>query len=126
MNSILIGDWDLEYTPSLIIREEDWGSYLTRDYDLRKIEDYIDMIKWSRYGKIDYLGAGSESKFFKGKRAYEVTLKDEGFFEGYQIAHIHEYDIKTGEPRMVFFANSSWNGNYSEEEEDEIIQEDDN
>ena len=45
---------------------------------------------------------------------------DEGFFEGYQIAHIHEYDIKTGEPRMVFFANSSWNGNYSEEEEDEM------
>ena len=83
MNSVLIGDWDLEYTPSLIIREEDWGSYLTRDYDLRKIEDYIDMIKWSRYGKIDYLGAGSESKFFKGKRAYEVTLKDEGFFEGW-------------------------------------------
>lgn len=83
MNSVLIGDWDLEYTPSLIIREEDWGSYLTRDYDLRKIEDYIDMIKWSRYGKIDYLGAGSESKFFKGKRAYEVTLKDEGFFDGW-------------------------------------------
>jgi len=45
---------------------------------------------------------------------------DEGFFEGYQIAHIHEYDIKTGEPRMVFFANSSWNGNYSEEDEDEM------
>ena len=83
MNSVLIGDWDLEYTPSLIIREEDWGSYLTRDYDLRKIEDYIDMIKWSRYGKIDYLGAGSESKFFKGKRAYEATLKDEGFFDGW-------------------------------------------
>ena len=83
MNSVLIGDWDLEYTPSLIIREEDWGSYLTRDYDLRKIEDYIDILKWSRYGKIDYLGAGSESRFFRGKRAYEATLKDEGFFDGW-------------------------------------------
>ena len=83
MNNILIGDWDLEYTPSLIIREEEWGGYLTKDYDLRKIEDYIDMIKWSRYGKIDYLGAGSESRFFRGKRAYEATLKDEGFFDGW-------------------------------------------
>ena len=83
MNNILIGDWDLEYTPSLIIRAEEWGGYLTKDYDLRKIEDYIDMIKWSRYGKIDYLGAGSESRFFRGKRAYEATLKDEGYFGGW-------------------------------------------
>ena len=91
MNSILIGDWDLEYTPSLIIREEDWGSYLTRDYDLRKIEDYIDMIKWSRYGKIDYLGAGSYSKFFRGKDAYEYTLKDEGFFDGWTKEEFKPY-----------------------------------
>ena len=36
MNSTFIGDWDLEYTPSLIIRREDWNSYLDRDYDLSK------------------------------------------------------------------------------------------
>tara|TARA_B100001769_G_C22110648_1_gene600730 strand:- start:572 stop:2710 length:2139 start_codon:yes stop_codon:yes gene_type:complete len=83
MNSILIGDWDLEYTPSLIIRQEDWGSYLTRDYDLSKIEDYMDMIEWSRYDAIDYLGAGSHSKFFRGGKAYDVTLKDEKYTDGW-------------------------------------------
>ena len=81
MNNILIGDWDLEYTPSLIIRKEDSGGWLDRDYNLSKIEDYIDIIKWSRYGKIDYLGAGSQSRFFRGKRAYEITLNNESFID---------------------------------------------
>lgn len=81
MNKILIDDWDLEYTPSLIIREEDWGSYLTRDYDLSKIEDYMKMIEWSRYGAIDYFGAGSRSKFFRGEDAY--NLEDEKFTDGW-------------------------------------------
>ena len=36
MNQIIIDDWDLEYNPSLIIREEDWGRFLTKDYE-RKI-----------------------------------------------------------------------------------------
>ena len=83
MNNILIGDWDLEYTPSLIIRKEDSGGWLDRDYNLSKIEDYIDIIKWSRYGKIDYLGAGSQSRFFRGKRAYEITLNNESFIDGW-------------------------------------------
>jgi len=89
MNSILIGDWDLEYIPSLIIREEDWGSYLRRDYDLRKIEDYIDMIKWSRYDHIDFLGAGSHSKFFKGKDAY--NLEDGKFTDGWSKEDFKPY-----------------------------------
>ena len=67
MNDILIGDWDLEYTPSLIIREEDWSSYLTRDYDLSKIEDYIKFIELERLDTVDFFGAGSYSKFFRGK-----------------------------------------------------------
>ena len=79
MNQIIIDDWDLEYNPSLIIREEDWGRFLTRDYDLSKIEDYMDMIEWSRYGAIDYFGAGSHSKFFRGKDAYGITLEDRKF-----------------------------------------------
>ena len=54
MNNILIGDWDLEYTPSLILRQEDWGGYLDRDYDFSKIEDYMKFINDSRYGKIDF------------------------------------------------------------------------
>ena len=83
MNNILIGDWDLEYTPSLIIRKEDSGGWFDRDYNLSKIEDYIDIIKWSRYGSIDYLGAGSQSRFFRGKRAYEITLNDESFIDGW-------------------------------------------
>jgi len=83
MNSILIGDWDLEYIPSLIIRQEDWGNYLTRDYDLTKIEDYMDMIEWSRYGAIDHFGAGSHSKFFRGSKAYDITLKDEKYTDGW-------------------------------------------
>ena len=83
MNKILIDDWDLEYTPSLIIREEDWGSYLTRDYDLSKIEDYMDMIEWSRYAAIDYFGAGSHSKFFKGGKGYDITFTDEKYTDGW-------------------------------------------
>ena len=83
MNSILIGDWDLEYTPSLILRQEDWGGHLDRDYDFSKIEDYMKFINDSRYGHIDYLGAGSQSKFFRGKRAYEVTLNNESFTDGW-------------------------------------------
>ena len=67
MNDILIGDWDLEYNPSLIIREEDWSSYLTRDYDLSKIEDYIKFIELERLDTVDFFGAGSYSKFFRGK-----------------------------------------------------------
>ena len=83
MNNILIGDWDLEYTPSLIIRKEDSRGWFDRDYNLSKIEDYIDIIKLSRYGSIDYLGAGSQSKFFRGERAYEITLNDESFIDGW-------------------------------------------
>ena len=83
LNKILIDDWDLEYTPSLIIREEDWGSYLTRDYDLSKIEDYMDMIEWSRYDAIDYFGAGSHSKFFRGGRGYDITFTDEKYTDGW-------------------------------------------
>ena len=102
MNSIFIGDWDLEYTPSLIIRHEDWNSYLDRDYDLSKIEDYMKMIEWSRYDHIDFLGAGSHSKFFRGGKAYDITLKDEKFTEGWTkedfkpyhedlISHLEDY-----------------------------------
>jgi len=83
MNQIIIDDWDLEYNPSLIIREEDWGKFLTRDYDLSKIEDYMDMIEWSRYGAIDYFGAGSHSKFFRGKDTYGITLEDRKFTDGW-------------------------------------------
>ena len=83
MNKILIGDWDLEYNPSLIIRKEDWGNYLTRDYDLSKIEDYMDMIEWSRYDAIDYFGAGSHSKFFRGGKAYDITFTDEKYTDGW-------------------------------------------
>ncbi len=83
MNQIIIDDWDLEYNPSLIIREEDWGKFLTKDYDLSKIEDYMDMIEWSRYGVIDYFGAGSRSKFFRGKDAYGITLEDRKFTDGW-------------------------------------------
>ena len=87
MNKILIDDWDLEYTPSLIIREEDWsvasnyGNFLTRDYDLSKIEDYMDMIEWNRYDVLDYYGAGDRSQFFRGKDAY--NLEDEKFTDGW-------------------------------------------
>ena len=77
MNSILIGDWDLEYTPSLILRQEDWGGHIDRDYDFSKIEDYMKFIKDSRYDIIDFYGAGSYSKFFRGSKAYEVTLNDD-------------------------------------------------
>ncbi len=83
MNKILIDDWDLEYNPSLIIREEDWGKFLTRDYDLSKIEDYMDMIEWSRYDAIDYFGAGSHSKFFRGGKAYDITFTDEKYTDGW-------------------------------------------
>ena len=44
------------------------------------------------------------------------TYDLEGIFDGYQIAHIYELDNKPGESRIVFFANSSWNGNYTDEE----------
>ena len=87
MNKILIDDWDLEYTPSLIIREEDWsvasnyGNFLTRDYDLSKIEDYMDMIEWNRYDVLDYYGAGDRSQFFRGKDAH--NLEDEKFTDGW-------------------------------------------
>ena len=87
MNKILIDDWDLEYTPSLIIREEDWsvasnyGNFLTRDYDLSKIEDYMDMIEWNRYDVLDYYGAGDRSQFFRGKDVY--NLEDEKFTDGW-------------------------------------------
>jgi hypothetical protein len=102
MNSIFIGDWDLEYTPSLIIRHEDWNSYLDRDYDLSKIEDYMKMIEWSRYDHIDFLGTGSHSKFFRGGKAYDITLKDEKYTEGWTkedfkpyhedlISHLEDY-----------------------------------
>ena len=83
MNSILIGDWDLEYTPSLILRQEDWGGHLDRDYDFSKIEDYMKFIKDSRYDIIDFHGAGSYSKFFRGGKAYEVTLNDERYTDGW-------------------------------------------
>ena len=83
MNSILIGDWDLEYTPSLIIRQEDWGNYLDRDYDLSKIEDYMKMIEWSRYDAYRFFGTGSHSKFFRGAKAYDITLKDERYTDGW-------------------------------------------
>lgn len=83
MNSILIGDWDLEYTPSLILRQEDWGGHLDRDYDFSKIEDYMKFIKDSRYDIIDFHGAGSYSKFFRGSKAYEVTLNDERYTDGW-------------------------------------------
>ena len=87
MNKILIDDWDLEYTPSLIIREEDWsvasnyGNFLTRDYDISKIEDYMDMIEWNRYDVLDYYGAGDRSQFFRGKDAH--NLEDEKFTDGW-------------------------------------------
>ena len=83
MNSILIGDWDLEYTPSLILRKEDWGGHLDRDYDFSKIEDYMKFIKDSRYDIIDFHGVGSYSKFFRGGRAYDVTLNDERYTDGW-------------------------------------------
>ena len=83
MNSILIGDWDLEYTPSLILRQEDWGGHLDRDYDFSKIEDYMKFIKDSRYDIIDFHGVGSYSKFFRGSKAYEVTLNDERYTDGW-------------------------------------------
>lgn len=83
MNSILIGDWDLEYTPSLILRQEDWGGHLDRDYDFSKIEDYMKFIKDSRYDIIDFHGTGSYSKFFRGSKAYEVTLNDERYTDGW-------------------------------------------
>lgn len=83
MNKILIDDWDLEYTPSLIIRQEDWQSYLTKDYDISKIEDYMDMIEWSRYDAIDYFGAGSHSKFFRGGKTYDITFTDEKYTDGW-------------------------------------------
>lgn len=83
MNSILIGDWDLEYTPSLILRKEDWGGHLDRDYDFSKIEDYMKFIKDSRYDIIDFHGVGSYSKFFRGSKAYEVTLNDERYTDGW-------------------------------------------
>ena len=56
---------------------------------------------------------------------YDYLLKNDvsdmydldGFFDGCeQIAHIYEQDNKPGEPCIVFFANSSWGGNYTEEE----------
>lgn len=81
MNDILIGDWDLEYTPSLIIREEDWSSYLTRDYDLSKIEDYIKFIELERLDTVDFFGAGSYSKFFRGKDV--SILEDNKFTDGW-------------------------------------------
>ena len=83
MNSILIGDWDLEYTPSLILRKEDWGGHLDRDYDFSKIEDYMKFIKDSRYDIIDFHGVGSYSKFFRGGKAYDVTLNDERYTDGW-------------------------------------------
>ena len=83
MNKILMGDWDLEYTPSIILRQEDWGNHLTRDYDLSKIEDYMELIDWGRYDIVDYFGAGSYSKFFRGGRAYEIPLNGERFTDGW-------------------------------------------
>ena len=87
MNQIIIDDWDLEYNPSLIIREEDWsvasnyGNFLTRDYNLSKIEDYMDMIKWNRYDVLDYYGAGDRSQFFKGKDGHK--LENNKFTDGW-------------------------------------------
>lgn len=51
---------------------------------------------------------------------YQDSYWDEDFFEGYQIAHIYDQDNKPGEPCLVFFANSSWGGNYTEEEFDDM------
>ena len=52
LNAVLIGDWDLEYTPSLQINKEDWESFVDKDYNLRKLEDYIEMINFMGYDKI--------------------------------------------------------------------------
>jgi len=52
LNSIIIGDWDLTYLATLQINEEDWDMYLDRDYNLRKLEDYIDLINFMRYDRV--------------------------------------------------------------------------
>ena len=52
LNPVLIGDWDLEYTPSLQINKEDWESYIDKDYNLRNLEDYIAMINFMGYDKV--------------------------------------------------------------------------
>ena len=48
------------------------------------------------------------------------TYDLEEIFDGYQIAYIPENDNKTGESRIVFLANSSWNGNYTEDDFEEM------
>jgi hypothetical protein len=43
----------------------------------------MDMIEWSRYDAIDYFGAGSHSKFFRGGKAYDITFTDEKYTDGW-------------------------------------------
>lgn len=52
LNPVIIGDWDLEYTPSLQINKEDWESYVDKDYNLRNLEDYIAMINFMGYDRV--------------------------------------------------------------------------
>ena len=71
LNPVIIGDWDLEYTPSLQINKEDWESYVDKDYNLRNLEDYIAMINFMGYDKV-----GDDDELFNFDRDNKLSYDD--------------------------------------------------
>jgi hypothetical protein len=77
LNPVLIGDWDLEYSPSLQINKEDWSSYVDKDYNLRNLEDYIALINFMGYDKV-----GDDDELFNFDRDNKLSYDDK-YTEGW-------------------------------------------
>ena len=76
LNPIIIGDWDLEHSPSLQINKED-EQYLNKDYNLRNLEDYIAMINFMGYDKV-----GDDDELFNFDRDNKLS-SDDKYTEGW-------------------------------------------
>ncbi|MBT6169477.1 MAG: hypothetical protein HOH98_01890, partial [Flavobacteriaceae bacterium] len=101
-------------------KESDTEFYgkINQDKDLFLIDlEYIKDDHYRLFGRLRM----SNYDYLLEYSSINDTYDLEEIFDGYQIAYIAENDNKTNEPSIVFLVNSSWNGNYTEDDLDNLF-----